>query len=265
MFYDCIEITHENEKKPVLLESLDNAYKNLGINTVIINGAQFRKDTTAILEYCILNKLNLILIEYRKDEAQKWIDNYRIKSYENIKLIIGNVDIMVNNGNYEKLITDKKTWVYDNLSGKDRRISYWIKINNFKPVEELIVFAMSRGSIIEKAIEIFSNVTEYKIAPTANILSISKSHNGYKRIWKYKHCKKYDRSIKLHKLMRNMHCPRCGIDWGYLSPRLTVNYYKELKIKNLHCCKCKTVFEPNKAQMCSNTKIKEMLRWCFNE
>lgn len=248
MYYDNINISHQLQKSPVLEHELDRSIKLANINTVIVNGLQSeRKDTLTIVNKSHEYKIKCYGIEMNPERAKWW-------KYYPVNTLQADADKFVISNAFNEVIKNNRVFIYDNLSGGKRVLERIKAIIKHEEIVSIAIFSNTRGSIREKLIEILDKVIEYSLSPTEAIIFSSKYLSG-----KYENIVLYNRNNEVFnkrretlKILRGMHCPKCGNDWGHLTLR---------KDGNIHCCKnkyrktCGLIFKPAEAQMLSDREL----------
>jgi len=145
VFYKNIEVGHPYKKiwsiVPEVLETKPEV--------IVVAGAQYREEVKTLVEGSILYNYQIILVEFREEEAKKWKEEY--ENLPNIVILQEDFDQV------EKyiipLMKGKKVLIYDNLCGGSRRFDFWKKWSAMDNIE-VLAYLTNRGGTLNKLKEL---------------------------------------------------------------------------------------------------------------
>lgn len=252
MFYESsISPSHAEQKEPFIKDIIETAVNSYNVSNLVILGAQF--NVKPIVEFAVNIGVNPIVVEYRKEEADKWNG---ILSKENI--INKDADLL----DFHKLINCNSI-VYDNLSGGSTRIDRWKRIIDSNSI--LIAYVHNRGGVLGKAIEMMKNkVRHIGVSSTANLLVYAPWIKEYSKEFAYVVNKGYNRRKHDLSYLAGHYCPRCGNE--------SRGMFISRKTGLVHCCKnkyfastCRSTFDKKYLRPYGNMEFRAMIKWCFGE
>ena len=174
VFYKNIETGHPYKK----IWSIVPEILEFRPEIVIVAGAQFREEIKALVEGSDIFKWRIILVEYRKEEAEKWIQEYGNK--ENVIILQEDFDKI------ERILLPvlkgKRIFLYDNLCGGPRRIPFWKKWMTMDNLQVLAYLTKRHGTLKKLEEEGLKYLIKSKLDSMNYLIKLSKkirSRNNY--------------------------------------------------------------------------------------
>jgi len=218
VFYKNIETGHPYKK----IWSIVPEILEFRPEVIIVAGAQFREEIKALVEGSDIFKWRIILVEYRKEEAEKWIIILQ-EDFDKIERILLPV------------LKGKRIFLYDNLCGGPRRIPFWKKWMSMDNLQVLAYLTKRHGTLKKLEEEGLKYLIKSKLDSMNYLIKLSKKIKMNSTSYKYlTPVNKEQLSSRVKEVPR---CSFCG------KPSSSANAYLDDN-GILHCGYCDTSAPP---------------------